>query len=457
MANLSSLNTAFSGLNSQRRVLDVVAHNIANARTEGYHRQRADLQSLGRSAANGVFSGTSASYGVDVAGVSRSYDELLAGRAIREESARQAADMTASSMTRVEGIFPEPTDLGLANTMDVFWSSFTDLANDPGSLSARTQLLENARTLTTSLNRTSGQLQDVADSARQRMGALASEVNEVADQIANLNRSIASSFNGNLDLLDQRDVLMGQMANLTGAVGRTGANGTLDVYLNGRALVSNTVVQRVDGTSGTLVWQSDSAAVNPTSGDAQALTAVITDVVPRYQTMLDGVAAALVTGVNTLHSVGYDQTGVTGRNFFDPANLTAATISLSADVDGLPANIAAGAPVLPGPTAPGALDGEQARLMAALADSPTGPDTAYQSLITTLALETRAAKNRSVIQERVAEGAVREATAVGSVSIDEEMANLTAAQRAFEANARVITAIDEMLGFLIERTGVVGR
>lgn len=457
MPNFGSLNTAFSGMNSQRRVLDITAHNIANARTEGYHRQRAELVSLGRSATTGVFSGRSQSFGVDVAGVTRAYDELLAARAVREEAARSAADLFSTSMNTVEGVFPEPTDLGLAHQMDVFWSSFTDLANDPGSLSARTQLLENAQTLTTSLNRTAGQLQEVADSSRSRMGTLAAEVNDLADQIGNLNRQIAASFDGNLDLLDQRDVLVGRMANLTGAVARPNDNGTIDIYLNGRAIVSNTIVQRVDGTTGVLTWQSDGAAVNPSSGEAQALTAIITDVVPRYRTMLDGVAASLVTGVNALHSVGYDQGGVTGRNFFDPAGTTAATIALSADVNGLPANIAAGAPVLPGPTAPGPLDGEQARRIAALADSPTGADTAYQSLITTLAVETRAATNRATIQERVADSAVRDADSVGSVSIDEEMANLTAAQRAFEANARVITAIDDMLGFLIERTGVVGR
>jgi flagellar hook-associated protein 1 len=96
-------------------------------------------------------------------------------------------------------------------------------------------------------------------------------------------------------------------------------------------------------------------------------------------------------------------------------------------------------------------------LIAALADSATGPDTKYQSMITTLAVETRSATGRAAIQEQVADNAIRDADSVGSVSIDEEMAALTAAQRAFEANARVITAVDEMLGFLIERTGVVGR
>jgi flagellar hook-associated protein 1 FlgK len=103
------------------------------------------------------------------------------------------------------------------------------------------------------------------------------------------------------------------------------------------------------------------------------------------------------------------------------------------------------------------LDGEMARQIAALADAATGADTKYQTMITTLAVETRSAKGRAAIQDQVADTAIRDADSVGSVSLDEEMANLTAAQRAFEANARIITAIDEMLGFLIERTGVVGR
>jgi flagellar hook-associated protein 1 FlgK len=457
MPTFSSLNTAYSGLSAQRRVLDITAHNVANAATPGYHRQRADLISLGKQPVSGVFSGTSQTYGVDIAGISRSYDGMLAARAMREGATKSATDLTNTTMSTIEGIFPEPTDLGLAHQLDVFWASWTDVANDPGSAAARTQLLENAATLTDSLHRTSADLQNVADAAVARMNVVAAEVNGLSSQIAELNRAINATPEGNLDMLDQRDQLMARMSQLTGATSTEHANGEIDVYIAGRNIVSGTITQQVDGTTGTLTWVNGGQPVNPTSGEAAAITATLTDIVPRYKTLLDGVASSLVTTVNTVHSAGYDQSSTTGRNFFDPANLTADTISLSIDVAGLPANVAAGAPVMPGPTAPGVLDGEQARLLARLADSATGADTKYQQLITGLAVETKAAKNRAEIQDQVAVNASRDADSVGAVSIDEEMTNLIAAQRGFEANARILTAVDEMIGYLIERTGLAGR
>lgn len=456
MPNISSLNTALTGMNAQRRVLDVTAHNVANASTVGYHRQRVDLRAVGRPT-SGVFSGTSQAYGVDIAGVNRAYDQIVASRAVREEAGRSAADLTSATMDRIEAIFPEPTDLGLAHQLDESWGSWTDVANDPGSTAARTQLLEHAGSLVTALHRASAELTEVADASVARMSRLAVEANRLGAEIASLNGTINQNPEASLDLLDQRDLLVTELAQLTGAVARPGVNGQVDIYINGRTFLGGNMVHQLDGTTGTLVWQADSQPVNPTSGEAAAVAATIGDIVPRYRTTLDGVAAALVTSVNAVHTAGYDQSGTTGRTFFDPAGTTAATISLSTDVAGQPANVAAGAPVLPGPVAPGPLDGEQARAMAALAESATGPDSIYHSMITTLAVETRSATQRANIQAQVADAAVRDADSVGSVSLDEEMANLTAAQRAFEAAARVLTTIDEMLGFLIERTGVVGR
>ena len=99
MSNFGSLNTAYTGLSAHRRALDIIAHNVANSSTEGYHRQRAELVSLGGTTGAGVFSGRSQSFGVDVVGVTRSYDQLLAARAVKEEAARVAADTTSASMT----------------------------------------------------------------------------------------------------------------------------------------------------------------------------------------------------------------------------------------------------------------------------------------------------------------------------------------------------------------------
>lgn len=459
MANISTLYTAFSGMNAQRRAMDITGHNVANASTPGYHRQRVELQSMGTRPSSGIFAGTGiTTYGVDVIGVSRSYDVLLEARATREEAGRSATNLLSSTLARIEGIFPEPTDFGIARQLDAFWGAWSDLANQPGALSARTQMLESTTTLTTSLRRTASDLTALRTTAIERVASLAIDANDLATQIAALNERIVANPEAALDLLDQRDTLVTSLASLTGATSRPAPGGQVDVYIGGRAIVSGSVaLSLASDAAGTLLWSADNQAVAAPSGEASALAQTITDVVPRYLAALDDVAATLVTQVNAVHVVGYDQGGTTGRNFFDPAGVTATTIALSVDVAGIPANIAAGAPVLPGPTAPGALDGEQARAIAQLADSATGADSKYGALISGLAVETRAATRRTDIQAQIADATRREADSVGAVSIDEEMANLTAAQRAFEASARVLTAVDEMLGILIERTGVVGR
>ncbi len=458
MPSIGSLTTSVSGLNAQRRVLDVTAHNIANANTEGYHRQRVELRSLSITGVSGIFSGPSRQMGVDATKVTRAYDELLATRFQREDAARSNANALRTTMDTIEKLFPEPGDLGIAHQLDQFWASWSSVATNPGSAAARQELLARADQLVSSLNRAAADLQGVAETAMARVGLMAEDVNSLADQLATTNRAIGSSANPSPDLFDYRDQLIGQLARLTGATARITDNGMADVYIGNRALVVGAdLVEPVDGTTGALRWVNGNQPVVITSGEAAGLAATINDIVPRYQAMIDGIASNLVTGVNALHVAGYDQAGATGWNFFDPTALTAGTIALSADVAGQPGRIAAGAPVLPGPTAPGPLDGGQAREIARLADAAGGVNAQYRQMITALAAETRGATTRAAVQDQVAETAAMDLKSIGSVDLDEEMATLVSAQRAYEANARVITAIDEMLGFLIERTGVVGR
>jgi flagellar hook-associated protein 1 len=477
---LSSLNTGLSGLQAQRRVLDLIGHNISNAATPGYHRQRAELQGVGRPS-NGLFSGSARAYGVDVLGVTRSYDALLAARAVREQGSSAFAELSSDTLSRLEGLFPEPTDVGLANQLQEFWSGWTDVANDPESLASRTALLGRASSLIAALHTTAADIADVKASAVDRFSTLAIEANEIATEIGSLNAQISSTPDASHDLVDQRELLVTRLAELTGAQSRDAERGQVDVYIGGRAIVTGAVahaiyahpavvadplaVPPVLAAPPNLRWVVGDQAVAASSGEAASLFVTITDIVPRYTAMLDTVAATLASSVNLLHQSGYALDGATTlKDFFAPAivadpgppvvaavPVTAANIKLSVAVDGKPEAIAAGA----AGAAP--LDGEQARKLAALVDSGVGSDVEYRKLIAGLAVETRGAIRRADNQAHVTDTAISNAESIGSVSIDEEMANLVGAQRAYEASARFLTVIDELLGTLIQRTGVVGR
>jgi flagellar hook-associated protein 1 FlgK len=448
MPNISSLNTPLSAMRAQRQILDVTARNIANATTPGYHRQRVELATPGTSG----ISGSGSNAGVDVSRVSRSADDLIIARATREEAGRTAADATAATLARIESLFPEPSDHGIAAQLDDYWGSWSSVANDPGNQTARSSLLSKASTLVNSLRRGVEDLTAVSDAAKTRMAGIATEVNDLTARIVTFNQTIASQTDPSADLLDQRDQLVAKLTNLTGALTQVTGSGEVNVFIGGRQVVAGSFAVQLQAPNGTLQFD-DGQTVLMTSGEGSSVAATINDVVPRYLSALDDIANTLVTSVNTMHAAGYGQDGVTGRNFFDPTGTTAATIAISADVAGQPSLLAAGAPKLPGPTAPGALDGNQARLIAALASSATGASSKYQTMISGMAIESRSAQQRADVQATIADNAVKEADSVGSVSIDEEMTQMMEAQRAFQAASRVLTAVDDMLSFLIERTG----
>ena len=448
MPNISSLNTPLSAMRAQRQILDVTARNIANATTPGYHRQRVELATPGTSG----ISGSGGNAGVDVSRVSRSADDLIIARASREEAGRSAADATAATLARIESLFPEPSDHGLAAQLDDYWGSWSSVANDPGNQTARSSLLSKASTVVNSLRRGVEDLTAVSDAAKTRMTGIANEVNDLTARIVTFNQTIAGQTDPSADLLDQRDQLVAKLTNLSGALTQVTGTGEVNVFIGGRQVVAGTFAAQLQAPSGTLQFD-DGQAVLMTSGEGASVAATINDVVPRYLSALDDIANTLVTSVNTMHAAGYGQDGVTGRNYFDPAGTTAATIAISSDVAGQPSLLAAGAPKLPGPTAPGALDGNQARLIAALASSATGASTRYQTMISGMAIESRSAQQRAEVQGTIADNAVKEADSVGSVSIDEEMTQMMEAQRAFQAASRVLSTVDEMLSFLIERTG----
>jgi flagellar hook-associated protein 1 len=478
MSDFSALNSALSGLLAHQRALQTAGHNVANAATPGYSRQRVDFTSIGGGVIPAIWSKPDpVGRGVEISGLVRIRDEFLEARMLRETATGAHLGALGSVMDRIELIFPEPSDVGLAHQLAELWGSFDDVANQPGSLSTRIALLERATTVANELNRGAAELVNLHTSMSDRVGVLTDEVNATAARVADLNGAIRNATNAGLaphDLADQRDRLIERLGELVGATTRAGEDGTTSVYVGGTALVRGdraealTVLVADDpGPLGLkaveLRWAKDGYAAPIASGEIAGALEGVNRAIPKYLDHLNKVAVSLATQVNGLHGQGFDLDGNPGDvdGFFVPAtgpDITAANIRLNPAVAADPRKIAAAGPDPDDPSIPaGQLDSTIAQRLAAIGGAADRPDLVYNELIGALGVENQALQRRQAIQTEVIRQVDDAREGVRGVNIDEEMVAMVQSQHAYAASARLMTAIDEMLQTLIMRTGVVGR
>ncbi len=457
MGSFDGLSVALSGLQAQRRAMDVSAQNVANSATVGYTRQRVNLASVGTLSVPALWATGYATGGVMVTGVQRIQDAFLASQ-VRDAHA-SASDLTASStaLANVEQLFVEPSDTGLSAQLSSLWAGFHDLANQPADLGTRAQLLQQAGTVTDWLNRTSTQLSTQASELASTASTLVSEVNTTAGRLAKLNESIARSVtNGEPanELADQRDQLAVRLAELVGGTATTDASGNVNVRIGGDELVSGftsrTLQATTTGAQSVVQWSSNGAPAAIPGGELHGVLDSVNATIPQWSQRLDQVAVTLATQVNALHQSGFDLTGAAGTPFF--TGTTAATIRV-AITD--PKAIAASsiAPTAGKPS----LDAGIADALGSIATSASAPDAAYRSLVADLGVSVKSFSDRLATQASITANADSAQQAVSGVSIDEEMTNILAFQRAYEAAGRVLTAVDAALDQLINHTGLVGR
>ena len=463
MSTFSGLNVGLSSLYAQRRGLEVTGHNIANANTDGYSRQRVRLQSEGGPVVPAYWSRwNGAGNGVTVADVQRLRDVFLESRAVVERGNDSALRGRQVVLGRVEAILAEPGELGLQSQLAEFWSGWDDVANQPTDSAARSQMLERARTLANGLNTAARRIDEQWTASYEQLSATVKDVNAAAEAVAQLNEAVMRATKAGLspnDLADQRDLLVQRLGELTGASVRLGEAGSVDVYLGGTALVRGAEAEALalGGATGlttpagtvSVAWARDGYAVAP-GGSLGGLQASLNDVLPRYRDGLDTVAMRLRTTVDTQHRAGFDATGTPGGDFF--SGTSAADLALAVTD---PSRVAASDS--PGATGTGDRGGANAAAMAELAHLADGPDVLHRRAVVQLGVETQTANRRVAIQGDILRqvDAAREAEA--GVNLDEEMTNMLAYQRGYEGAARFVTAVDQMLETLINRTGLVGR
>jgi flagellar hook-associated protein 1 FlgK len=429
-------------LRTQRVAIDVAGQNIANVNTPGYVRQRVDM---------------TAGIGVNVSAISRLHNGILGDRSRAESAQLQNLSIASNVVNDVEGVFPEPTTYGFQEKLDALWSSFSNVARDPNNAAARVQVLSQANAAADWLNNAATELEDITANYSSGLANLVTTVNGYAKELSELNVAVSQSVENTQAanaLLDRRGYVADQLAQLVGGSYHTNDSNQLSVTLGGGTLAgpSTYATLQVASAGGvtSLQWAGDSTTATVTSGAANGYLTAVNTTVDSWMTTLNSVASALTTTVNAVQTTGFDRDGNAGANLF--SGTTAATISVAL-TDG--ADIAASAIAPSGGVA--SVDGSKADAMAALATAANGPDELYQELVVSLGFAIQAADQAAATQESLASSITSQIDTESGVSIDEEMANLIAYQRAYEAAARVLTAIDAVLETLINRTGVVGR
>nr|WP_297426539.1 flagellar hook-associated protein FlgK [uncultured Actinotalea sp.] len=475
MSTFSGLSTALSSLIAQRQALDVAGQNIANANTPGYTRQRADLQSVQALTAPTMFSNSlAAGNGVKAIGIARLGDVFLDARVRAETGAAAYQKAQAQGLDRLQSTLTEPADNGFSAALGEFWASWEDVANRPDDAAARKVVLGAAETLRAQISAGYRSVETQWSQMRTETDTLATEVNSTAAEVAHLNeqiRSILVSGGSANELMDRRDLAVTKLSELVGAEGRHREDGTIDVMVGGNALVrgvkANEVVvqgsyQMVPGTSGTeadrvqLRWAGTGSPLVPTGGRlASHLADLAQDgALDGAATAWNGIARTLHDQVNAVHVTGRDLTaaGDGTPDFFRLGAGVPEAIGLQVTIDD-PDHIRA-ASAVPGS---GPLDGSVAQRMSGLAALDGSPDLLWREFVVDLGVRTRAAEQRATVTETARATAQNLQLSQASVDLDEETVNMLAMQRAYEGAARVLTAVDEMLDVLINRTGLVGR
>ncbi len=455
MSDFVSLFTAFSGLQAAQAGMDTTSHNIANAGTDGYTRQRVDLATRYPHTTPFGKIGT----GVSIDDISRARNEVLDLR-YRSSIAGQAQYRTLGELLMsAESALGEP-DGGVTAALGSMWSAFEDWSLDPPDGAARQGVLARLGELTDRVRTLARAWESAEASARTRQEDVVTEANALIRQVADLNRSILSSRGapgGSNDLADERDRLVDRLAELTGATATVTDSGSVRVSLNGLALVHDTAASllSVDG-AGTVV-HSTGTVVEP-GGVLAGYRSFLEVELPPLRQSLDTFASELADALNAQHVTGFTRSGAAGGPLLNYAPGSAASTLEVAITD--PADLAAAGSAGP-PVA--AFDGVNAEALSGLRSALAalgGTDTidgAARAMIGSVGATTASARATAASHADLAASADSARLSGHGVSIDEEMVNLLTYQRAYEAAARVMTAVDQTLDTLINRTGVVGR
>lgn len=339
------MSSTFGGLNilsrslyANQASLETVGHNIANAGTDGYSRQRVNLATA--SPAGEVYGRTKnfAGSGVTVASITRARDRFTDQQLWKESGNLGYAQTSSAALSKMEGVFSEPSETGIQTVLNQFWTSWQTLSTNASDSGARTAVAQRGVAVVNAITHATEQLRDTADNINSEVVSSISKINQITTNINKLNDQIAFTEFGGAnhanDLRDSRDLLVNELSKLVDVTVNEDSLGKYNVQASGVTLVDtrgyciklgtvttpNDTSTDVPGYAVTTVVVADTGkAVNFTNGEVAALIDSrdsATKGVKGYMSSLEKVSQFLLQDFNAVHRSGYGTDNINGRNFF---------------------------------------------------------------------------------------------------------------------------------------------
>ena len=328
--------SAFSGIELGKRsimantdAITTAGHNISNANTEGYSRQRVQIKEfdplyrpdLSRAERPGQIG-----QGVDVQSINRVRDELLDKRIVEQANQESYWNTRSNYYMMLEQIYNEPDEISIRTNMDMFWKSWQELANHPENQSSRQAVVTRGQTLTESINQRYESLSGIANLIEGDIEATVKQVNSLSSQIATINgeivRSKAMGDNPN-DLLDRRDLLVDQLSKLVNVTTDTRDQDEFMVHVDGKVLVQGSIARSIelaprndDTGYQKLVWADTREDAYFAGGQLGALVELRDVDVRNELQSLNTMTMNFADLVNDVHKNAAGANKVTGLDFF---------------------------------------------------------------------------------------------------------------------------------------------
>ena len=296
---LSSLNIAQGALSAHEKAISVVSHNVSNMNTEGYHKQRVNFQARNISGAIGdnPDNQVRANGGVKIANVMRYNDDYLNNYYREQLSQKNMLEQQLGNLGDLAEIFNDLDGQGMDAALSNFYEALNNLQQYPASSTARTNFIETAKSLTSLMNSKSVQLGKMTGEAlgdgespealqSSRIYSQYRELNNSLDELAAVNKALQTTQTGTLtanNLLDQRDLILHDIAQFVDITVEEKENGTVSVYAGDQALVKGAkVVGKLDIETAKKYcddhgivypddWTGENAVISIVDSDGQAI------------------------------------------------------------------------------------------------------------------------------------------------------------------------------------------